>query len=53
MDKFLRNIITIEKTFQIFALIGVIILLGYIGLNSFQRDQPPSVPGTSPTTQVK
>jgi hypothetical protein len=53
MDKFLRSVITIERTFQIFALVGVILLLGYFGLKSFQRDRTPSVPETSPTTQLK
>jgi hypothetical protein len=53
MDKFLRSVITIEKTFQIFALLGVIFFLGYVGLNSFQRDRTPSAPGISPTTQLK
>jgi multidrug efflux pump subunit AcrB len=53
MDKFLRSVITIERTFQIFALVGVILLLGYFGLNSLQRDRTPSVPETSSTTQLK
>ncbi len=53
MDKFLRSFITIERTFQIFALVGVTLFLGYIGLNSIQRDQTPSAPEISPTTQLK
>ncbi len=53
MDKFLRGFIRIERTFQIFALVGVILFLGYVGLNSFRQDRNPSVPETSPTTQLK
>ncbi len=53
MDKFLRSFITIERTFQIFAVVGVILFLGYVGLNSIQRDRTPSVPWTSPTTHPK
>jgi hypothetical protein len=53
MDKFLRSFITIERIFQIFALVGVTLLLGYVGLNSIQRDRTPSAPGISLTTQLK
>lgn len=53
MDKFLRSVITIERIFQVFALVGVIFFLGYVGLNSFQRDRTPSAPGISPSTQLK
>jgi hypothetical protein len=53
MDKFLRSFITIERTFQIFALVGVTLFLGYVGLNSIQRDRTHSIPGISPTTQLK
>ncbi len=51
MDKFLRSFITIERTIQILTLLGVILFMGYFGLNSFQRDRTPSVPNISPTTQ--
>jgi hypothetical protein len=53
MNKFLRSFITIEKTFQICALVGVTLLLGYVGLNSSQRGQTPSIPENSPTTRLK
>ena len=51
MDKFLRGFISVEKAFQIVAVVGVISFFGYLGLNSAQRDRSPS--GTSPTTQIK
>jgi hypothetical protein len=53
MNKFVRSFITIERTFQISAVVGVILFLGYVGLSSFQRDRTPSVPELSPTTQLK
>jgi hypothetical protein len=53
MSKFLRGITTIERTFQILALLGLFLFLGYIGLNSFRRDRVPSVPSSSPATQLK
>jgi hypothetical protein len=53
MNKFLRSIITIERAFLISALVGVTLFLGYVGLSNFQRDQTPSAPGISPTTQLK
>ena len=51
MDKFLRGFISVEKAFQIFAVVGVLSFLGYIGLNNAQRDRSPST--TVPTTQLK
>jgi hypothetical protein len=53
MDKFVRSFIAHERTFQFFAVVGVLLLLGYVGLESFQRDQTFPVPETSPTTQLK
>ena len=60
MDKFLRGFISVEKAFQIFALVGVISFLGYLGLNNVKRDRWQSLPerespapNTSPTTQLK
>jgi hypothetical protein len=53
MDKFLRGVITIERAFMISALVGVTLFLGYVGLSSLQRNQTPSAPGISPTTQLK
>jgi hypothetical protein len=53
MNKFLRSVITIEKTFQILALVGLILFLGYIGLNSFQKNQTHSAPSISPSIQLK
>jgi hypothetical protein len=53
MEKFLRSFITIERTFQSFAVVGVILFLGYVRLNSFQRDRTLSVPGISSTAQLK
>jgi hypothetical protein len=52
MNKFLRSFITIEKTFQIVALVGVTLFLGYVGLNHFQRDRIPSVPEIPQATQL-
>jgi hypothetical protein len=53
MDKFLRGFITIERTFQVLTLAGLILFLGYVGLSSFQRNQTPSAPIISPATQLK
>ncbi len=52
MDKFLRGFISVEKALQIFAVVGVISFLGYLGFNNGQRDRTLS-PNTSPTTQLK
>lgn len=51
MDRFLRGFITVEKTLQIVALVGVILLLGYVGLTSFQQEQTSPASSISPTTQ--
>lgn len=51
MDKFLRGFIAVERTTQVVALVGVILLLGYLGLTSIQRDQTLSVPATPATQQ--
>jgi hypothetical protein len=53
MDKFIRSFITIERIFQILAMTGVILFLGYVALNSFQRGRTLSVLGILPTTQLK
>ena len=59
MNKFLRGFVSIEKALQIVALLMVIFFLGYLGLNSAQRDRWQSLPerespsSTSPTTQLK
>lgn len=53
MDKLLRSLVRVERTFQIFAIVGVILFLGYVGLNNFRQDRNHSVPETSPTTQLK
>ncbi len=53
MDKFLRSFITLERTFQVIALGGVIFFLGYIALNNFQRGQALSSPSIAPAIQLK
>ena len=52
MDKFLRGFISIEKALQIGAIVIVVFLLGYLGLNNVQRHRTPA-PETSPVTRVK
>ena len=49
MNKFLRSLLTVERTIQLVALVGVIVFLGYLGVTSFQRERTPSVPSLSPT----
>jgi hypothetical protein len=53
MDKFLRSLITVERIVQISALVGVMLFLGYLGVNSLQRDRATSGAGISPATPLK
>jgi hypothetical protein len=50
MDKFLSGFIKVEKSVQIFTLVGIMLFLGYLGSVSYRGDRAPS-PRTSPTTQ--
>jgi hypothetical protein len=51
MEKFVRSFITVEKSIQIVALVGVILFLGYLGFTNYQSNLTPSVPVISPITQ--
>lgn len=51
MEKFVRSLITVEKSIQIVSLVGVILFLGYLGLSSYQSNRTPSVPVILPTIQ--
>jgi hypothetical protein len=51
MDKFIRTFITVEKSIQIVAVVGVILFWGYLGLTSYQSQRPSSVPSILPTSQ--
>jgi myosin heavy subunit len=50
MDKFLSSFIKVEKSLQIFALLSVMLLLGYLEFVNDRGNQAPS-PGMSPTIQ--
>ncbi|MBE9011735.1 hypothetical protein IQ250_16140 [Pseudanabaenaceae cyanobacterium LEGE 13415] len=50
MNRLLQGLITIERSMQIAALIGVIVFLGYLGVINVKSNQNP-VPSTSPTLQ--
>lgn len=49
MNKFLHSLITIEKSMQIATLIGLMLLLGYLGMNYRSVRTPSAV--TLLTTQ--
>lgn len=51
MDKFIRGFITVEKSLQILALVGLIMFLGYLGVEQYRSDSKPPFPITSPTIQ--
>ncbi|WP_156481560.1 MULTISPECIES: hypothetical protein [unclassified Anabaena] len=51
MNKFIRGFITIEKSLQVLALLGLILFLGYLGFEQYRSDSTPSVPINSPTIQ--
>jgi hypothetical protein len=51
MDKFVRSFITVEKSIQMVALVGVILFLGYLGFTNSQSNLTPSAPVISPRTE--
>ncbi|MGG6265861.1 hypothetical protein ACQ4M3_18915 [Leptolyngbya sp. AN03gr2] len=50
MSKLLQGLITIERSMQVAALIGVVVFLGYLGVVNVKSDRAP-VPHNSPTLQ--
>ncbi|BAU11280.1 hypothetical protein LEP3755_17730 [Leptolyngbya sp. NIES-3755] len=50
MSKFMWGLMTIERTMQIAALIGVVVFLGYLGVMNVKSEHAP-VPSNSPTLQ--
>ncbi|MBD2356873.1 hypothetical protein H6G41_19955 [Tolypothrix sp. FACHB-123] len=51
MNNFIRTFITVEKSIQIVALLGVVVFWGYLGLTSYQSQPTSSVPSILPTMQ--
>lgn len=50
MDKFLRSFITIEKSLQITTLVGLMLLLGYLGFVNIRSERTPSAQVSSSAT---
>ncbi|MEO1210103.1 MAG: hypothetical protein AAFX78_11225 [Cyanobacteria bacterium J06638_20] len=52
MTQLLRNFIAVERSLQLAAVLGVLLLLGFLGLSSLQSDRSPSttpeLPAQSP-----
>jgi hypothetical protein len=52
MTQFLRKFIAVERSLQLAAVLGVLLLLGFLGLSSLQGDRSPStnpdLPAQSP-----
>ncbi len=50
MNQFFTSFVRIEKSLQILAIVGVLLLLGYVGLERNTGDQT-SAPISSPASQ--
>ncbi|MBE9099995.1 hypothetical protein [Vacuolonema iberomarrocanum] len=44
MAQFLRTFIAVERSLQLAAVIGILLLLGFLGMSSLQGDRTPSMP---------
>jgi hypothetical protein len=46
-----KAVLTVLRGYITLELVGVVLLVGYLGFTSFQHAQKPSVPSVSPTMQ--
>jgi hypothetical protein len=52
MDKWLQGFIKVERSFQIAALVGVVLLTGYLGMKSYcSNASAPTSLGSPTSTQ--